>query len=87
MSQSVAKDLAEDGGRVRDTDYRLLMAVGQWAMDNAQSAILLLPPAVSGFPVYTTSKAAIHGLTRGMARVLGGHDQGEDREDTRLAGM
>jgi NAD(P)-dependent dehydrogenase (short-subunit alcohol dehydrogenase family) len=29
--------------------------------------------ASGGFPVYTTSKAAIHGLTRGMARDLGPH--------------
>lgn len=29
--------------------------------------------ATGGFPVYTTSKAAVHGLTRGMARDLGGH--------------
>jgi len=29
--------------------------------------------ATGGFPVYTTSKAAIHGLTRGMARDLGKH--------------
>ena len=27
----------------------------------------------SGMPVYTTSKAAVHGLTRGMARDLGQH--------------
>lgn len=29
--------------------------------------------AGGGFPVYTTSKAAVHGLTRGMARDLGKH--------------
>jgi NAD(P)-dependent dehydrogenase (short-subunit alcohol dehydrogenase family) len=29
--------------------------------------------AGGGFPVYTTSKAAVHGLTRGMARDLGPH--------------
>ncbi len=29
--------------------------------------------ASGGFPVYTTSKAAVHGLTRGMARDLGPH--------------
>jgi NAD(P)-dependent dehydrogenase (short-subunit alcohol dehydrogenase family) len=29
--------------------------------------------AGGGFPVYTTSKAAVHGLTRGMARDLGRH--------------
>jgi NAD(P)-dependent dehydrogenase (short-subunit alcohol dehydrogenase family) len=29
--------------------------------------------AGAGFPVYTTSKAAVHGLTRGMARDLGKH--------------
>jgi NAD(P)-dependent dehydrogenase (short-subunit alcohol dehydrogenase family) len=29
--------------------------------------------ASGGFPVYTTSKAAVHGLTRGMARDLGKH--------------
>ena len=29
--------------------------------------------AVGGMPVYTTSKAAVHGLTRGMARDLGPH--------------
>jgi D-xylose 1-dehydrogenase len=29
--------------------------------------------ATGGFPVYTTSKAAVHGLTRGMARDLGKH--------------
>jgi NAD(P)-dependent dehydrogenase (short-subunit alcohol dehydrogenase family) len=29
--------------------------------------------ATGGFPVYTTAKAAIHGLTRGMARDLGKH--------------
>ncbi len=29
--------------------------------------------ATGGFPVYTTSKAAVHGLTRGMARDLGRH--------------
>lgn len=29
--------------------------------------------AAGGFPVYTTSKAAVHGLTRGMARDLGRH--------------
>jgi D-xylose 1-dehydrogenase len=29
--------------------------------------------AGGGFPVYTTSKAAVHGLTRGMARDLGQH--------------
>ena len=29
--------------------------------------------ATGGFPVYTTSKAAVHGLTRGMARDLGPH--------------
>jgi D-xylose 1-dehydrogenase len=29
--------------------------------------------AVGGFPVYTTAKAAVHGLTRGMARDLGKH--------------
>jgi NAD(P)-dependent dehydrogenase (short-subunit alcohol dehydrogenase family) len=29
--------------------------------------------ASGGFPVYTTSKAAVHGLTRGMARDLGRH--------------
>lgn len=29
--------------------------------------------ATGGFPVYTTAKAAIHGLTRGMARDLGRH--------------
>jgi NAD(P)-dependent dehydrogenase (short-subunit alcohol dehydrogenase family) len=29
--------------------------------------------ATGGFPVYTTAKAAIHGLTRGMARDLGAH--------------
>jgi len=29
--------------------------------------------AGGGFPVYTTSKAAVHGLTRGMARDLGAH--------------
>ena len=26
-----------------------------------------------GFPAYTTAKAAVHGLTRGMARDLGKH--------------
>ena len=29
--------------------------------------------AGGGFPVYTTAKAAVHGLTRGMARDLGRH--------------
>ncbi|MEO8482225.1 MAG: SDR family oxidoreductase [Acidobacteriota bacterium] len=29
--------------------------------------------AGGGFPVYTTAKAAVHGLTRGMARDLGPH--------------
>lgn len=29
--------------------------------------------AVGGFPAYTTAKAAVHGLTRGMARDLGPH--------------
>lgn len=29
--------------------------------------------AVGGMPVYTTAKAAVHGLTRGMARDLGPH--------------
>ena len=29
--------------------------------------------AGGGFPVYTTAKAAVHGLTRGMARDLGQH--------------
>src|SRR4051794_29768577 len=29
--------------------------------------------AGGGFPVYTTAKAAVHGLTRGMARELGPH--------------
>ena len=29
--------------------------------------------ATGGFPIYTSSKAAIHGLTRGMARDLGRH--------------
>jgi D-xylose 1-dehydrogenase len=29
--------------------------------------------ATGGFPVYTTCKAAVHGLTRGMARDLGKH--------------
>jgi NAD(P)-dependent dehydrogenase (short-subunit alcohol dehydrogenase family) len=29
--------------------------------------------ATGGMPVYTTSKAAVHGLTRGMARDLGPH--------------
>ncbi len=29
--------------------------------------------AGGGFPAYTTAKAAVHGLTRGMARDLGGH--------------
>jgi NAD(P)-dependent dehydrogenase (short-subunit alcohol dehydrogenase family) len=29
--------------------------------------------ATGGFPVYTTAKAAVHGLTRGMARDLGRH--------------
>ncbi len=29
--------------------------------------------AVGGMPVYTTAKAAVHGLTRGMARDLGQH--------------
>jgi NAD(P)-dependent dehydrogenase (short-subunit alcohol dehydrogenase family) len=29
--------------------------------------------AIGGMPVYTTAKAAIHGLTRGMARDLGKH--------------
>jgi D-xylose 1-dehydrogenase len=29
--------------------------------------------ATGGFPVYTTAKAAVHGLTRGMARDLGKH--------------
>ncbi len=29
--------------------------------------------SVGGFPVYTTAKAAVHGLTRGMARDLGRH--------------
>jgi NAD(P)-dependent dehydrogenase (short-subunit alcohol dehydrogenase family) len=29
--------------------------------------------ASGGFPVYTTAKAAVHGLTRGMARDLGRH--------------
>jgi len=29
--------------------------------------------AGGGFPVYTTAKAAVHGLTRGMARDLGKH--------------
>jgi NAD(P)-dependent dehydrogenase (short-subunit alcohol dehydrogenase family) len=29
--------------------------------------------AVGGLPVYATSKAAVHGLTRSMARELGGH--------------
>ena len=29
--------------------------------------------ASGGFPVYTTSKSAVHGLTRGMARGLGRH--------------
>jgi NAD(P)-dependent dehydrogenase (short-subunit alcohol dehydrogenase family) len=29
--------------------------------------------ASGGFPVYTTAKAAVHGLTRGMARDLGPH--------------
>ena len=29
--------------------------------------------AGAGFPVYTTAKAAVHGLTRGMARDLGPH--------------
>ena len=29
--------------------------------------------AGGGFPVYATSKAAVHGLTRTMARDLGGH--------------
>jgi NAD(P)-dependent dehydrogenase (short-subunit alcohol dehydrogenase family) len=29
--------------------------------------------AGGGFPVYTTAKAAVHGLTRGMARDLGAH--------------
>ncbi len=29
--------------------------------------------ATGGFPVYTTSKSAVHGLTRGMARDLGPH--------------
>lgn len=29
--------------------------------------------ATSGYPVYATSKAAVHGLTRGLARELGPH--------------
>ena len=29
--------------------------------------------AGGGFPAYTTAKAAVHGLTRGMARDLGPH--------------
>ncbi|HVY86730.1 MAG TPA: SDR family oxidoreductase, partial [Caulobacterales bacterium] len=29
--------------------------------------------SIGGFPVYTTCKAAVHGLTRGMARELGQH--------------
>jgi len=29
--------------------------------------------AAGGFPAYTTAKAAVHGLTRGMARDLGAH--------------
>jgi D-xylose 1-dehydrogenase len=29
--------------------------------------------AIGGFPIYTTAKAAVHGLTRGMARDLGKH--------------
>ena len=29
--------------------------------------------AIGGFPTYTTAKAAVHGLTRGMARDLGKH--------------
>jgi len=28
----------------------------------------------SGMPAYTTSKAAVHGMTRGLARELGGHN-------------
>ena len=29
--------------------------------------------AAGGFPAYTTAKAAVHGLTRSMARDLGKH--------------
>jgi len=29
--------------------------------------------SIGGFPAYTTAKAAVHGLTRGMARELGRH--------------
>lgn len=48
-----------------------MIAAGGGAIVNMGSVSWMMPQG--GFPAYTTSKAAVHGLTRNMARDLGPH--------------
>ena len=48
-----------------------MIAAGGGAIINMGSVSWMMPQG--GFPAYTTSKAAVHGLTRNMARDLGPH--------------
>lgn len=48
-----------------------MMAAGGGSIVNMGSVSWMMPQG--GFPAYTTSKAAVHGLTRNMARDLGPH--------------
>lgn len=48
-----------------------MIAAGGGAIINMGSVSWMMPQG--GFPAYTTSKSAVHGLTRGMARDLGPH--------------